>query len=65
MKVNIEFDTVSKEMVVSMDGTIVKDVKNVYAYTYGEGKDGKDEFHIEVSRREKNNDEDFTTTTKP
>jgi hypothetical protein len=62
MKVNIEFDTQSKELTLNMDGKKVKNVDYVSFVSFGM-ETGEFEMLVETADRSKREDEGITTRT--
>lgn len=63
-KINVEFDTKTKEMSVTMDGQAISNVEYVSlsrAYDYNSGKSKDDEYGVNIVTSEKDESEDFRT----
>lgn len=58
MKVNVEFDTQTKDLTVSMGGSVVDKVSSIYIYAY-EGKGS-----LELCTVEPNEDESMVKVTR-
>lgn len=62
-KISIEFDTLEKDLVVTIDGAAVENVVGVSIYpSYYDDQDG-DEYHCTISTRVKDPEHDTVVTT--
>jgi hypothetical protein len=58
-KIHTEYDTNEKSLKTHIDGKAVPNVVGVRHYKYGTDKDGKDQYGIEVTSHEKNEEHDM------
>lgn len=61
MQIVIDYDTVKKNMLVKMGNKTLKNVVGVYCYP---DWDNDDNFHVEVTQRTKNEDDDMFVITR-
>ena len=61
-KISIEFDTLEKELSVTVDGTPLENVSGVSIYPGFYDSDG-DEYHCSITTREKDDDHDLIKMT--